>query len=285
LSARHGRFYHSERDPISDIQTSSEIEAASELEKHAGKRKWGRRQKPVVQTEPIPVIVKQEHIDMRLEHYRQAMAKLNEMKEEIEHHEMSQNIDRVKARYHTETRPQPEFVNPELPRIEVDLEKIKARFHTETKTQSIVPNQEMPRLEVDLDKIKARYSADRLRELADIAAARKQVLAHHEMDIERLKDRFKTASPVVVTATPIRHEIDRERLQARYTAERIQSNTESSAPKPFGAGQSVKKQENKVGSSGLFRYKEGWAQYVKNTMDNAMRDIQDGQKVPVTVEQ
>jgi hypothetical protein len=285
LSARHGRFYQREKQPVPDVQTSAIHPATKELEKHTGKRKWGRHEKTVVQPEPIPIAIKKEHIDARLEHYRKAMAKMAELKEDIEHHEVSRNIDRVKARFHADTNLQPVVVGPELPKIEVDLEKIKARFHVESRPQTAAINPELPRLEVDLEKIRARYSADRLRELADIAAAKKQVLAHHEMDLDRIKERFKVNSPAPVTAAPVRHEIDRERLQSRYTAERAQTKAESSGPKPFSAGQQMKKAEIKVGSSGgLFRYREGWAQYVKNTMDAAMRDMQDAQKVPVTVE-
>lgn len=259
LASRHGRFYHRETKTQTDTQTAGVGHTAtSELEEHAGKRKWAKHATPIAKPEPV-AIVKPANIDMRLEHYRQAMSKLADMKEEIEHHDMGQNIDKVKARFSVGLKPQP----------------VAAAI-----------NQELPRLEVDLEKIKARYSADRLRELADIAAAKKQVLAHHEMDMERLKERFKAGSTAPVAAAPVRHEIDRERLQARYAAERVQSRAEASpSVRSFSAGQTMKKEEIKVRSnSGLFQNKVGWARYVKDTLNTALRDIQGGQPVPVGVE-
>ena len=75
LASRHGRFYNREKQPQPDTQTAGIGQTAtSELEAHAGKRNGLSIQLKLVKPQPV-AIVKPANIEMRLEHYRQAMAK------------------------------------------------------------------------------------------------------------------------------------------------------------------------------------------------------------------
>jgi len=268
LASKRGQFYHRERQAgqaVAQIQSMSST-VASDINLYSGRRRWAPPEKPEHVKQQPAVAAKPEKISLRLDHYRQALAALSEMKSEIAHHGIESNIGGLKARFNAAQQPEPAVAgavnSAGLAHHEMDMERLLARFNGHRPEAAAVSagNNETPaHHEVNMERLKARFNTDRQPELVAASTVRQGALQHHEVNVERLKARFDAdRQPVAVAA---------------HTKMKL-----------FTQHQQLKKEEDKVKSNnGLFQNKVGWARYMKDTLDAALRDMRGGQQVPVTV--
>ncbi len=101
LAAKRGQFYQREQHAeyaVAQIQRMAKA-AAADISQYAGRRKWALPDKSRSQKlEPIQ-LVKPVDSARRLYQYREALTALTGMRPAVSHHEIKQNINRLKLRY------------------------------------------------------------------------------------------------------------------------------------------------------------------------------------------
>jgi hypothetical protein len=278
LASKRGQFYRKEKqaETAAALQQSKIKEMAKEVAHHGGSRRWQTREQPVPAA-PVPTIpVTAEKINLRLEHYRQAMSALEEMKTGITYHGIEPNLDRLKLRFGVEQRPgavtaantEP-LVNHE---VEPNLERLKLRFGLERQPSPVLAGsaggQPLVRheLEDNLERVKVRFSTKPVPAFnADFVTSQRTMARHQlEENLESIRARFSIKrQPGPIKEAAVGHNI----IVAQHMAIR---RPESKRDVP-----EIKR------DSGLFQNKAGWARYMKDTLGAALRDVPPRQPVPV----
>jgi hypothetical protein len=185
LASKRGQFYRREKQAeyaVAQIQSMGEA-ATSEISLRSGRRKWAPPEKSTPEIREPVTVTKPENITRRLDHYRQAMAALNQMNSEVSHHEIKQNVARLKARYRLDRQP-------------------------ETASVCAGDNQALAHREIkqNVANLKLRFGLDERYETRP--AVDRRPLIHHEMNVARLNQLYeseKAPGPVKgpVTKAPV----------------------------------------------------------------------------------
>jgi hypothetical protein len=171
LAAKRGQFYRREKQAeyaVAQIQRMAKT-AATDISQYSGSRKWAvpDKSRPPL-PEPVPV-VKPVDSARRLYQYREALAALTEIRPVVSHHEIKQNVARLKLCYGLERRPQ-------VPAVRA--EKIPALSHHG--------------IEENVARLKARYGLDRQPEATLARAENRPVAPHQEPKIDAEKAKSPT---------------------------------------------------------------------------------------------
>jgi hypothetical protein len=198
LASKRGQFYRRERQAENTAarQPVAAPAEAEKLDRSAVRRQWVARE-TVPATTPEPVsVASAEKINLRLEHYRKAMAALEAMKTEVTCHGLEPNLERLKARFGLEIPPAPAFLG---------AADNNALVHHE--------------LEENIERLKARFRPVPVPVFNADFVACQRVLARHQLEenLERLKARFspvlqpaREAAPVLSRPIVFRREIKPE---------------------------------------------------------------------------
>jgi MFS family permease len=165
LTSKRGQFYRREQqvaDAASRIQKITEM-IASDTKEYADYRKWTVPEK-VSPAKPVSIPVAKPASNLRLSHYREAMAAQTFTKPALVHHEIGLNAERLKIRYDLERQLKALTARAEEAMthhgIEENAERLKQRFHLNPENaMAAISEKSITRHEIEqnMDRLKLRY--------------------------------------------------------------------------------------------------------------------------------
>jgi MFS family permease len=200
LASKRGQFYRKQpaAQPAYARRQKAETAASADINQHAGHRKWATHEKPrPAIPEPIP-IMKPANADLRLSHYRAAMAASTCKKQPVVfHHRLEANAERLKLRYDLERQLKDLTKHAEEAMthhgIEDNAERLKLRYHLNPQpeaaavlTEKIIAHH---RIEQNVERLKLRYDLNR-QPVAIVARAEKlpvKAYAEPKTSMEKVK--------------------------------------------------------------------------------------------------
>ena len=200
LTSKRGQFYRNQPAVQPAYVQSQIMEAAafSELNRHAGSRKWTApgKLRPAI-SEPVPVM-KPANSALRLSHYHEAMAaRAAKNPVVVHHHTMEQHAERLKLRYDLERQLKALTARAEEAMshhgIEENAERLKMRYHLnpQMETAAVLAEKAVAHHEIEqnIERLKLRYNLDRQPVAAMALAEMMPVKAHQQpkADLEKVK--------------------------------------------------------------------------------------------------
>jgi hypothetical protein len=200
LTSKRGQFYRNQPavQPAYAQSQKLEAEAFSELNRHAGSRKWTSKEKPGPAIEESVPVMKPVNSALRLSHYHEAMAaRASKSPVVVHHHTMDQNTERLKLRYDLERQLKALTARAEEAMshhgIEENVERLKMRYHLnpQVETAAVLAEKAVAHHEIEqnIERLKLRYNLNRQPVAAAACAEKMPIKAYQQpkTDLEKVK--------------------------------------------------------------------------------------------------